>query len=195
MINCTKHSVEQYAKRIKEIDKDSLRSNVTMNREQYEKDLNKMYDNSKIIFTGKFDNHKMANYRLADNIILITDKTDQNLITLYRVDFDFDRDTNKIVLDSLLIKLDKAKAIYLEKKEQADADKKKLDNERLQLLLDIDARKEELKKLEESYKILEDCINVYSKDEIEAEEKMNKIARKIVYSIEYRNTIKEIEAS
>ena len=87
MINATKHARERYAERIKGIEKDAIKSNVAMYGNDYEKDLNKMYDNSRLIYTGRFQTHKECQYRLADDIILVMDKIDQNLITLYRVDY------------------------------------------------------------------------------------------------------------
>ena len=89
MINATKHARERYASRIKGIEKSALKANVTMYGAEYEKDLNKMYDNSKEIYTGKFQNHNECKYRLADDIVLVIDKQEQNLITLYRADFNF----------------------------------------------------------------------------------------------------------
>ena len=47
MINATKHARERYASRIKGIEKNAIKANVTMYGNDYEKDLNKMYDNSK----------------------------------------------------------------------------------------------------------------------------------------------------
>ena len=73
MINATKHARERYALRIKGIEKSALKANVTMHGSEYEKDLNKMYDNSRLIYTGKFQSYKECKYRLADDIILIID--------------------------------------------------------------------------------------------------------------------------
>ena len=102
MINATKHARERYASRIKGIEKSAIKSNVTMYGAEYEKDLNKMYDNSRLIYTGKFQNHNECNYRLADDIILVVDKQEQNLITLYRVDFNFTKKINKSILQDLV---------------------------------------------------------------------------------------------
>lgn len=194
MINCTKHSLEQYARRIKLIDKEDIKSSVAINGEIYEKDLNKMYDNSKIIYKGTFSKkHNCTNFRLVDNIILITDKNDQNIITLYRVDFGFGRNTDKIILDNLLKELNEDEITYTQKKEQVDKEKERLGAEYGQLLLDISAKKKEIISLEEYKKTLEQYIDTYGIDAIEAKEKMDEIARKIVYSIEYRNSLKEID--
>lgn len=194
MINCTKHSLEQYARRIKLIDKEDIKSSIVVNGEIYEKDLNKMYDNSKIIYTGTFSKkHNCANFRLVDNIMLITDKNDQNIITLYRIDFGFGRNTDKVILENLLKELNEDKAVYMQKKEQVDRERERLGTEYSQLLLDISAKKNEIESLEEYKKSLEQYMDTYGVDAIEAKEKMDEVARKIVYSIEYKNSIKEID--
>lgn len=194
MINCTNHALEQYAKRIKLIEKDSIKSTVILNRDIYEKDLNKMYDNSKIIYTGTFNKkHNNSNFRMVDNIILITDKKDETLITLYRIDFGFGRTTDKIILEQLLKELKDGENIYLQKRKEVEEEMDSLMCEHTKLIMEIEAKKKEVKALEESKDILENYIDIYKKDEVEAKEVMNEVARKIVYSIDYRNSIKEIE--
>ena len=68
MINATKHARERYASRIKGVEKNAIKSNVIMYGAEYEKDLNKMYDNSRLIYTGKFQNHNECNYRSSSRI-------------------------------------------------------------------------------------------------------------------------------
>lgn len=194
MINCTNHVLEQYAKRIKLIEKDLIKSTVIMNKDIYEKDLNKMYDNSKIIYKGTFSKkHNNSNFRMVDNIILITDKKDETLITLYRIDFGFGRNTDKIILEQLLKELKEGEEVYLQKRKEIEEETDSLMCDHTKLIMEIEAKKKEIKSLEESKNILEDYINIYKKDEIEAKETIDEIARKIVYSIDYRNSVKEVE--
>ena len=144
MINATKHARERYAERIKGIEKDAIKSNVAMYGNDYEKDLNKMYDNSRLIYTGRFQTHKECQYRLADDIILVMDKIDQNLITLYRVDFNFTKSINKVILQDLVEELDvKEKAWSLEKEKTEEANSE-LNNEKALLEMDIEAKAKEL---------------------------------------------------
>lgn len=192
MINITKHAREKYALRIKGIEKDAVKSNATMYMVDYEKDLNKMFDVSKIIYIGKFETHKECIYRLVDDIILVMDKLDQNLITLYRIDFNFGKNINKIILKDLLEELNKKEEIWLAEKLKLDETNNELVSEQTQLEMNIEAKNNELKQLQERLDSLKKYMKTTNQDEIIAKEAMNEIARKIVYSIEYKKSMQDI---
>ena len=191
MINATKHARERYASRIKGVEKNAIKSNVVMYGAEYEKDLNKMYDNSRLIYTGKFQNHNECNYRLADDIILVVDKQEQNLITLYRVDFNFTKKINKSILQDLVQELNEREEAWLSEKAKAEETNNGLDNEKALLELNIEAKTQELKDLQERLKALSEYMKTTNADEISAKEKMDDIARKIVYSIDYKLSMQE----
>lgn len=191
MINATKHARERYASRIKGVEKNAIKSNVVMYGAEYEKDLNKMYDNSRLIYTGKFQNHNECNYRLADDIILVVDKQEQNLITLYRVDFNFTKKINKSILQDLVQELNEREEAWLSEKAKAEETNNGLDNEKALLELNIEAKTQELKDLQERLKALNEYMKTTNADEISAKEKMDDIARKIVYSIDYKKSMQE----
>ena len=191
MINATKHARERYASRIKGVEKNAIKSNVIMYGAEYEKDLNKMYDNSRLIYTGKFQNHNECNYRLADDIILVVDKQEQNLITLYRVDFNFTKKINKSILQDLVQELNEREEAWLSEKAKAEETNNGLDNEKALLELNIEAKTQELKDLQERLKALSEYMKTTNADEISAKEKMDDIARKIVYSIDYKLSMQE----
>ena len=191
MINATKHARERYASRIKVVEKNAIKSNVVMYGAEYEKDLNKMYDNSRLIYTGKFQNHNECNYRLADDIILVVDKQEQNLITLYRVDFNFTKKINKSILQDLVQELNEREEAWLSEKAKAEETNNGLDNEKALLELNIEAKTQELKDLQERLKALNEYMKTTNADEISAKEKMDDIARKIVYSIDYKKSMQE----
>ena len=191
MINATKHARERYASRIKGVEKNAIKSNVIMYGAEYEKDLNKMYDNSRLIYTGKFQNINECNYRLADDIILVVDKQEQNLITLYRVDFNFTKKINKSILQDLVQELNEREEAWLSEKAKAEETNNGLDNEKALLELNIEAKTQELKDLQERLKALNEYMKTTNADEISAKEKMDDIARKIVYSIDYKKSMQE----
>lgn len=192
MINATKHARERYASRIKGIEKSALKANVTMYGAEYEKDLNKMYDNSKEIYTGKFQNHNECRYRLADDIILVVDKQEQNLITLYRADFNFGKNINKDILKSLVQELNEKEEAWLSEKAKAEEINGGLNDEKTLLEMNIEAKTQELKDLQERLNALKDYMKTTNADEIEAKEAMDEVARKIVYSIDYKKSMQEI---
>lgn len=192
MINATKHARERYASRIKGIEKNALKSNVTMYGAEYEKDLNKMYNNSKEIYTGKFQNHNECKYRLADDIILVVDKQEQNLITLYRADFNFGKNINKDILKSLVQELNEKEEAWLSEKAKAEETNGGLNDEKTLLEMNIEAKTQELKDLQERLDALKEYMKTTNANEIEAKEAMDEVARKIVYSIDYKKSMQEI---
>ena len=192
MINATKHARERYASRIKGIEKNAIKANVTMNGAEYEKDLNKMYDNSREIYIGKFQNHNECRSRWSQDIILVIDKQEQNIITLYRVDFNFTKKINKSILNDLLQELNEKEEAWLSEKAKAKEVNDGLDNEKALLEMNIEAKTQELKDLQNRLDALKSYMKTINADEIEAKEEMDEIARKIVYSIDYKKSMQEI---
>lgn len=192
MINATKHARERYALRIKGIEKSALKANVTMYGSEYEKDLNKMYDNSRLIYTGKFQSYKECKYRLADDIILIIDKQEQNLITLYRVDFGFHKKINKGILYELIQELNEKEEAWLSEKAKVEEVNDGLESEKALLEMSIEAKEQELKNLQERLDALKNWMKTTNTEEIKAREDMDEIARQIVYSVDYKKSMQDI---
>ena len=119
-------------------------------------------------------------------------KIDQNLITLYRVDFNFTKSINKVILQDLVEELDvKEKAWSLEKEKTEEANSE-LNNEKALLEMDIEAKAKELENLKDRLDALNKYMKTTNADEIVAKEAMDEIARKIVYSIDYKKAMQEI---
>lgn len=109
MLKITAHAIVRYTERIKgikvvghdfhNIDKRKV--------ELYKREITKMFKFSKIIHVGKFKEYKKSCYRLVDDIMLITNSSDNTIITLYRVDFGLlSRKENKRVKEDILYKLE-----------------------------------------------------------------------------------------
>ena len=58
--------------------------------------------------------------------------------------------------------------------------------------MNIEAKTQELKDLQERLNALKDYMKTTNADEIEAKEAMDEVARKIVYSIDYKKSMQEI---
>lgn len=112
MLKITAHAIVRYAERIKKVRviKHDLHNISNKKIEQYRKEINKIYQFSKVIYVGEFKNHSKACYRIADDIMLVTNIKDNTIITLYRVDFGLlDRKENKKVKEDILYKLEDEK--------------------------------------------------------------------------------------
>lgn len=194
-INVTKHAIERYAEKIKNIPQKELNLKINTNTNLYKEDLNKMFEKSKIIYSGLMtspDNNKHkeeVNYRLVDNIILITDLQDTKIITLYRVEFGFGRTNDKLLLDNLLSELETEDTTYLEAMESTQQEKELIENNILQLENEIQSLQESLKALQDNKEGLKDYIKSISQKEAIAKSSRDCTARKIIYSIHYRKAI------
>lgn len=192
MINVTRHAYTRYAERIKLVEKEDLETSLIVNKDQYHLDLDKMFQNSKLIYTGQFnDKHSEANFRIVDNIILITDIADTKIITLYRVDFGFDRDVDLTILTSLLEKLNFAEEEYIGAIEEVNEEKVRVVTNRDNLKLEIEQIEEQLKYMKESLEIMNSYVDKFDYKERVAKTEMNSIAKKIVYSNIYRKEMME----
>lgn len=192
MINVTAHCYKRYTERIIEVEFDSIDQHIQMNKNQYHIEIDKMFENSRKIYTGRFnDKHNETNFRIADNIILITDKLDTKVITLYRVEFGFDREVDVIILKSLIEKLNIAEELYLESIEEVNQERERVVTNRDNLSIEIEALKESLKAMEESLEVMDNYIEKFDYKETQARLEMDTIAKKIVYSNIYRKEMTE----
>lgn len=192
MINVTKHAYLRYSERIKEVDLKDVNEDIVVNKNIYHIELDKMFENSRIIYSGKFnDKHSETNFRIADNIILITDKMDTKIITLYRVEFGFGRDIDVVILKSMIEKLNVAEVEYLTSIEEVNEEKERVVSSRDVLIKEIEEMKNSLKIMEESLTTMNDYIDKFNYKERIAKTEMETIAKKIVYSNIYRKEMEE----
>lgn len=188
MINITRHAYLRYAERIKEVSSKEVNDDIIVNKDQYHLDLDKMFQNSRILYTGKFnDKHNETNFRIVDNIILITDKMDTKIITLYRVEFGFDRDVDVTILKSLIQKLNVAEEVYIDAIEEVNEERDRVITSRDNLLMELEEAKETLRCMNE----MNLYIDKFDCKEKQAKTEMNTIAKKIVYSNIYRKEMEE----
>ena len=192
MINITTHAYKRYAERIKNIAKEDILSDITINKNLYHTEMDKMFENSKLIYTGRFnDKHNETNFRIVDNIILIADKQDTKIITLYRVEFGFDRDVDVVILRSLLEKLAVAEEEYLSSIDEVNLEKERVITNRNNLAQEIEDMKKSLSIMEESLWAMNNYIEGFNYKERIAKSEMETVAKKIVYSNVYRKEMEE----
>ena len=192
MINCTKHSLQRYAKRFKGIEQNEVNQAIINNKEQYETELNKMFDNAVEIYQGKFNDHNEVKYFLVDNIILIVDLALSKIISLYRIEFGFEREIDKTILSSLLSQLELADEEYIKASNEVKEKIEEIDYQKLALEEEIKSIEQTLEAMKAGLKGLEDSKNVIIVDEEKARIERDRIAKKIVYSIDYRKSMEQI---
>lgn len=149
-INVTRHARERYCERIKGIaDKTERNAYITTNEEIILSHINAMFSHSKFIFRGKIggDNTTKNFYLHQDIAMVVSD--DNNLVTIFKVNFEFPNDAKFYVINSLVEHIQDLGERFTEEKEKVDS-----------RLCDIELEKErndsEIKELESRIKILKD---------------------------------------
>ena len=191
-ISITNHALERYSKRIKKDDIINITSLSVDTRIRYQEELCKMYEHSKLIYEGKFTDHSETKFLLSDDIILITDLKETKLITLYRIDFGFDDETNRMLRDRLVKKLYLAKAEL----DNSNSDSSMELQQALESLDVLTAEKEDLqaslKAVNDSIAVTNDYIDNIKNRSNSAKIKYDNIARQICYSINCNKALQPI---
>lgn len=189
-MNITNHGLKRYAERFKEVPKGDLDVDIIVNKDLYTDELNKMFSFSKLIYTGRFNEENgNTNYHMVDNIILVTDLANTKIITLYRIEFGFDRDIDKQILAGLIKELNEAETKYIEAMYITKENKDELEYKILSLEEDILSQKELLTAMEDSLSELKRTKKSITLEEDKSRIIRDKIAKKIVYSNIYKNAM------
>lgn len=187
MINITKHALKRYVERFVSTDKEQVQDLINANKDLYEKELIKMFDHSRHLFSGKFNTKvTQASFWLADDIILVTDTEHTKIITLYRVEYGFSKSINKSILKDLRREHEVSKEKHNQVRLEIAKDKSRLLNDRDNLELEIEKLEKSLKATIESRNALNTYIKDFFVGEIKAREEMDLVAKKIVYSVNYK---------
>ena len=118
----TAHAYERYAERImKKEDKRDINVFIAQNEAKIKTDIEKMIQYGTLLYSGKTNcgqkssspmaryEHSPVNVYQNDLWILLEDAINHKVITLYKIDLGLDEDFNKIFLDKMLERLQKAK--------------------------------------------------------------------------------------
>ena len=150
-INITRHARERYCERIKGItDKTERNAYLTNNEELILSHINMMFSHAKFIYRGKIGgDNTTKNFYISSNDICLVVSDDNNLITIFKINFEFPQDAKDYVINSLVEHIQDLGERFTEEKEKVDS-----------RLCDIDLEKErndsEIKELEAKIKILKD---------------------------------------
>lgn len=104
-MNLTNHIKERYVERIKDIaDKNEIKQYIAQHDVEISNDILKLKEYSQLIYTGNIGDtsNGICHFYLRNNVILLTNVTDDCLITLYKVDLPYPEKTNKIVIHDIV---------------------------------------------------------------------------------------------
>lgn len=190
-MDVTRHIIRRYAERIEGIkDETELNRYVTLNSDLIKERILKIYEFSTWIYRGQVGTDKTtANFYLRDDIVLVGDSNETKLYTLYRIDFDFPPETNKLIVKDLMSAMKTLR-------ENLDTVQKEVDSyveERQYVIEDCD---QQLRNLKSQIEIIEQRKRT-AKDEIDCKQgdislinkKIENYANKLCNSLEFKKDI------
>lgn len=103
----TKHAKERYAERIMNRDNDvDVMRFIADNEEKIEKDINKLINYGKCVYTGKQNNKgNVVDVYIKDTWVVIVDSKKLKVVTLYKIDLGLEEEFNRTYVAKMLEKL------------------------------------------------------------------------------------------
>lgn len=153
----TEHILERYAERIQDKQgKNEIKSFVAQNRDRIKNNIQKLFDSSEFLCTTKIKDHNVTNFYVnKDGWVLISDKENKKLITLYKVDLFLGTEFNKYYIEKMTEDIKEKMAGYDNLKQLEDENKEKRTKERKECESQISSYKTQIKWLEENIKLSE----------------------------------------
>ena len=190
-LTVTNHALYRYATKIKDNNIVNVSQIVPEEKDRYTEDMQKMFEHSRFIYQGKFADNKESRFYLASDMILVLDNQEDKLVTIYRIDYGFEPEVNKMIREQLLADLDKAKQ-EVDKSKSAIAESLNSAQYSLKVLkaekADLEAS---LEAVNSSIETTEDYINTLSSNLDNSNSHYNKVARQLCYSIVCKKALDE----
>lgn len=140
--NCTKHFFERWTERIIGItDEKTMREYIGQNQNMIAENANISFEYATFIFKGQIGDNVTRNYHIKDDMIFVTNTTDDAFITIYKVDLGFTEEINSHVRRGLITEI---KRLELEKEDIE-----------LKVLFEVEAKEHSVVQMDDEIKILE----------------------------------------
>ncbi len=194
-MNIRNHFKERYVQRITGLtDKQEIKQYIVINDAQITEHINKIFEHAKFLYRGQVGkNNATCNFYIADNIILVAD-SHINLMTLYRVDFNFPEDINRQVAKGLLEEIEKLQELLEEANKDIDEfiNRKTIEIENTDVELKALERQIEIKRSQK--KVLEEEVKTKRGDVEYLNQEITKYANMLCNSLEYKKAMAEAMA-
>ncbi|PKM60707.1 MAG: hypothetical protein CVU99_06695 [Firmicutes bacterium HGW-Firmicutes-4] len=120
-LEISQHAKERYSERIMgRTEKNEICLYVVQNNELIEERINKMIDFGEFIYCGKVNNDNYINIFVHDSWIIMTDRSNKKVITIYKVSLiDGDDVFNKLFVEKMITKIKGKKLLLEELKEKS----------------------------------------------------------------------------
>ena len=153
----TEHILERYAERIQDKkNRNEIKTFVAQNRDRIKNNIQKLFDSAEFLCTTKIKDHNITNFYVnKDGWVLISDKENKKLITLYKVDLFLGSDFNKYYIEKMTEDIKSKMEEYTEFENTIEIQKAERVTERKEIESGISGLKAQIKWQEENLKLLE----------------------------------------
>ena len=153
----TEHILERYAERIQDKkNRNEIKTFVAQNRDRIKNNIQKLFDSAEFLCTTKIKDHNIPNFYVnKDGWVLISDKENKKLITLYKVDLFLGSDFNKYYIEKMTEDIKSKMEEYTEFENTIEIQKAERVTERKEIESGISGLKAQIKWQEENLKLLE----------------------------------------
>jgi hypothetical protein len=174
MKNCTKHFIERWVERIVGITTDKeAKDYINQNRDMIGEHANKTFEYAQFIYKGQIGDNITRNYHIKDDIVFVTNTTDDAFITVYKVDLGFTEELNATVRKGLIEEIHK----LAQEKEEVE----------FQIEMELEDKEYQVSSLDDNIKILEEQLaNLKKQKEFASQEIKNIKSKSLNAGLELR---------
>ena len=187
MIEVTNHAYERYCERVLGMTQMEVRAFLTQpKKEELKLSIADMFDRSTWVYTGKYMDNSSSGFYLFDDLLFVCNTSGNAIITLYYVEFGFSRNTNKKVIDDLMAEVQE---LHEEKQREEPFIAElvgELDTNIALCNAKLESLNAQIKLIEEQKRGYEYQKNTVGNGLKILNEKINNIASKICYSVNYK---------
>lgn len=150
MKNCTKHFIERWTERITGITTEKeAKDYINQNRDMIAEHANKTFEYAEFIYKGQIGDNVTRNYHIKDDLVFVTNTTDDAFITVYKVDLGFTEDINANVRKGLIKEIQKLRT--------------EKDDVEFEILLEVEAKNQQVDTATDQITIMEEQLKTLKK--------------------------------
>ena len=194
MIALTDHFKDRYVERIIGIENQcEVKQYVVQNEKIIEENANKMFSHSQFIYNGQIGKDKISrHFYVVDDIVIVATTEDDCLITLYRIDFNFPKETNKKVIKDLINEIQELEQYKKEQIEKTQFNIQNLQEECNRINTEIKYLEEQLQIFKDSKQLLFDEIQNNNNSITLINNKIDRYAHQLLYWSDYKKDLLKI---
>lgn len=143
MKSCTNHFLQRWTQRIVGITTErEIKDYITQNRQMIIEHANKTFEHAEFLWKGAIGDNTVKNFHIQNDLIYVTNLTNDAFVTIYKVDLGFTDELNATVRKGLVEEIKR----LTEEKEELE----------LQIAIEVEDTYHKADQIEEQIKIMEE---------------------------------------